>query len=262
MSHVLLVEDNLINQKVALGLLKQLDIDGVVANDGLEGIAAYRRQSWDLIIMDCQMPRLDGWECTKAIRKLEVAGNKFRVPIVALTAQALPGDREKCLAAGMDDYLTKPVDADLFLKAVRSHLGGVVPAQPAIALPRPPPVAPPAGPAPILDMTVVDKIKSYGDDALFDVYGTLRDELPGRKNQMKNALALGDVKTLATVAHAVKGGSGTLGCRDLQLQCQAMEALGKAGDLAGCQGSWPVLEASLDATAAALERLLSAGATP
>ena len=266
MPNVLLVEDNPVNQKVAAGLLKQIDILADIANDGLEGIQAFRRKPYDLIIMDCQMPRLDGWECTRAIRKLEASsGGGRRVPIVALTAQALPGDREKCLSSGMDDYLTKPVDADLFLKAVQAHLAGtaVVPppttmgASSGSSTAAAPVLVAPTGPSPILDPVVVAKIRSYGDDALVDVYGTLKDELPGRRNQMSNALALGDLKTLATIAHAVKGGTGTLGCRDLHLRCADLERLARSNDLAGCQALWPGLDGSLTATMAALVALLA-----
>lgn len=259
MPNVLLVEDNPVNQKVAAGLLKQIGIIADLANDGLEGIQAFRKKSYDLIVMDCQMPRLDGWECTRAIRKLEAASTPARhVPIIALTAQALPGDREKCLNSGMDDYLTKPVDADLFLKAVEAHLQGQRPATPMAPVapaPMPEAVGVPAD-APILDQAVVTKIKSYGEDALTDVYGTLADELPGRRNQMATALALGDLKTLATVAHAVKGGTGTLGCRDLHLRCAELERLARAGDLVPCQQRWTALETSMTATQAALTSLL------
>jgi len=263
MSHVLLVEDNPVNQKVAAGLLKQIGILADIANDGLEGIQAFRRKSYDLIVMDCQMPRLDGWECTKAIRKLEAtSGTGRRVPIVALTAQALPGDREKCISSGMDDYLTKPVDADLFINAIQAHLAGT-----AVPVPLPvpgsgtaglsPTVAAPSEPPSILDPAVVNKIRSYGDDALQDVYGSLQEELPGRRNQMANALALGDLKTLATIAHAVKGGTGTLGCRDLHQRCADLERLSRANDLAACQALWPGLDGSLTTTMAALAELLA-----
>jgi len=258
MPNVLLVEDNPVNQKVAAGLLRQLGIEADIAADGLEGIQAFRKKSYDLIIMDCQMPRLDGWECTRAIRKLEAAtAPECHVPIVALTAQALPGDREKCLSSGMDDYLTKPVDADMFLRAVKAHLAGQSPSLPSSMPPPAPAVAAATGPAPILDNAVVDKIRSYGADAVRDVYGTLLEELPGRRNQMSTALTLGDLKTLATVAHAVKGGTGTLGCRDLHLRCADLEHLARAGELEACRGIWPGLDTSLTASLAALTALLN-----
>lgn len=104
---VLLAEDNAINQKLALKLLGAFNCDVLVANDGREAVDLARQHSFDIILMDCQMPEMDGFEATATIRKLQPDGR--RVPIVALTANALQGDRERCLAADMDDYLSKPV---------------------------------------------------------------------------------------------------------------------------------------------------------
>lgn len=110
---VLLVEDNEINQQVMLALLETLEIEVEIANDGQEALdilAESPNDSFQAILMDCQMPRLDGYEATRRIRSGET-GNAFKtVPIIALTANAMDGDREKCMAAGMDDYLTKPID--------------------------------------------------------------------------------------------------------------------------------------------------------
>jgi len=106
--HVLLVEDNVINRKVATRMLERLGARLEVAENGAEAIAATQRTRFDLVLMDCQMPVVDGFEATRSIRARE-AGSDVRLPILALTAHALPGDRERCLAAGMDDYLTKPI---------------------------------------------------------------------------------------------------------------------------------------------------------
>uniref|UniRef100_UPI0025F876C2 ATP-binding response regulator n=1 Tax=uncultured Paraglaciecola sp. TaxID=1765024 RepID=UPI0025F876C2 len=109
---VLLVEDNFINQQVMIAILNELDIKVEVANDGLEALAMLDDQqstTFDLILMDCQMPNLDGYEATRRIR----AGNVFnKIPIVALTANTMNSEREKCLDAGMNEYLTKPIDTD------------------------------------------------------------------------------------------------------------------------------------------------------
>ena len=118
--HVLLVEDNMINQEVMIAILKNLKINLSVTNDGLDALAILARNqsaTFDLILMDCQMPNLDGYEATRQIRAGD-AGEQFnKIPIVALTANTMNSEREKCLDAGMNEYLTKPIDIDA-LKSV------------------------------------------------------------------------------------------------------------------------------------------------
>jgi len=104
---VLLAEDNLVNQRVAVAVLKKLGVAPALAENGLEACAAAEREPFDLILMDCQMPEMDGFEATRRIRERE--GGARRTPILAMTANAMPGDRERCLEAGMDDYLAKPI---------------------------------------------------------------------------------------------------------------------------------------------------------
>jgi len=106
---VLLAEDSLVNQKLAIGLLLKKGHDVVVANNGQEALELFRTHRFDLILMDVQMPDMDGFEATKAIRELERDG--ARTPIIAITAHAMKGDRERCLQAGMDGYLSKPIRA-------------------------------------------------------------------------------------------------------------------------------------------------------
>jgi len=107
-NRILLAEDNLVNQKVAVRLLEKLDYRVHVVADGHAVVAAWRTGNFDLILMDCQMPGMDGYEATRTIRKLE--DGKAHIPIVALTAHAMKGDEDKCRAAGMDDYLSKPIN--------------------------------------------------------------------------------------------------------------------------------------------------------
>jgi CheY-like chemotaxis protein len=117
-AHLLLAEDNLINQKVAIGLLRKLGFTCDVVSDGLEVLRALEVRRYDLILMDCQMPELDGYETTRRLRQIGM-----RIPIVAMTANAMTGDRERCLEAGMDDFVTKPVSPATLDAALQRWLG-------------------------------------------------------------------------------------------------------------------------------------------
>jgi len=116
---ILVVDDNKVNQKVMCALLDRLALPSEIANDGQEAIDMCSRNKYSVILMDCHMPVMDGFEATKAIRKLESAAGTY-TPIIAVTAMAMAGDRERCIAAGMDDYMSKPVDKEL-LKIKLNH---------------------------------------------------------------------------------------------------------------------------------------------
>jgi CheY-like chemotaxis protein len=118
---VLLAEDNAVNQKVALRLLERLGCSVDVAASGSEAVEKYRAAPYDIVFMDCQMPLMDGYEATAAIRRLESAG--AHIPIVALTANAMQGDRDVCLAQGMDDYIAKPINTGDLIRVLQRWLG-------------------------------------------------------------------------------------------------------------------------------------------
>lgn len=119
---ILIAEDNEINLKVLVAILRQLPIDYVIAKDGLEALQLYRSQDVGLILMDCQMPNLDGYQSTLKIREFETNQQRARCPIIALTANAMSGDKEKCLKTGMDDFISKPYKKDELIKAVLKWL--------------------------------------------------------------------------------------------------------------------------------------------
>ncbi len=121
-ARILLVEDNLVNQKVAVLMLEALGCHVDTAANGLEAVETFTRVPYDLIVMDCQMPEMDGYEATRMIRTMESSGG--RTPIIALTANAMKGDRDRCLAAGMDDYLSKPVDRRGLTRVVKRWVCG------------------------------------------------------------------------------------------------------------------------------------------
>ncbi len=120
--HILLVEDNIVNQKLVLGILKKVDVKVDTAFNGLEAVKALTANNYDLVLMDCQMPIMDGYEATGIIRSESSEVRNHRVPVIAMTANAMEGDREKCLAAGMDDYLSKPVRSKIFKEMLAKWL--------------------------------------------------------------------------------------------------------------------------------------------
>jgi CheY-like chemotaxis protein len=120
-ARILVAEDNVVNQRLALRILKKLGYEADVVTDGVRALTALAEGSYDLVLMDCQMPEMDGYEATRILRR---NGNSIR--IVAMTANAMHGDREKCLEAGMDDYVSKPIMVQNLDAVIRRQLGAVL----------------------------------------------------------------------------------------------------------------------------------------
>ncbi|MGQ0633884.1 MAG: response regulator [Planctomycetaceae bacterium] len=235
---VLLAEDSVYNQKLAVTLLERQGHRVTVARNGNEVLALLHSRRFDLVLMDVQMPELDGLEATRQIRRDEF-GTSRHLPIVAMTAQAMKGDRERCLDAGMDEYLSKPVRAaqlynTLAAIAERFRLGRVIEQRAADA-----PVARCAASGPRSEKHVarehaLDAVD--GDEALLDeLAAAFLEESPQLVAQMQGALARGDARSLGRAAHAIKGGLRTFGA-DLahRLACQ-LESQAGAADLAGAE---------------------------
>ena len=121
---VLVVEDNRLNQELVVGYLEDSEFEVTLATDGRIGVDLYGRESFDVVLMDWQMPEMDGIEATRAIRELERVRGSKRTPVIAMTAHAMPGDREACLTAGMDDYLVKPYSLHELLGTLQRWTGG------------------------------------------------------------------------------------------------------------------------------------------
>lgn len=262
MSHrILVVEDNPINQKVTIGLLQQAGFVTELAVDGLEAIQAFRSKPFDLVVMDCQMPRCDGWAATRAIRKMELATNSGRrLPIIALTAQALTGDREKCIDSGMDDYLTKPVDRELFIESVRFRLGLTTEAPKLATAPKVGgETVGETGELPLLDQGVIDNLAQYGAATVVQIFGLLLKDLPGLRDRLQQAITQGDLELTAKTAHRIKGGCGTVGVVALTRAMDHLERQARAADLAGIVAAWPANAALIAASIAAIEPLGKGG---
>jgi len=253
---VLVAEDNVVNQRVAVVMLEKLGCVVDVAADGVEAVAALDRRSYAAVLMDCQMPEMDGFEAAAAIRERERAGGRPRVAIVALTAHAMRGDRERCLAAGMDDYLAKPIRREELERVLKPWLPAAGPAAartapaPAAAAPAVPaaPEGPPAGPA--VDDAVIDGLRALADDSephfLASLIQTYLDDAPVRVAAIEQAAARGDAKALEKAAHALKGSSRNLGAPALATLCEEIERAGAAKEIAHAAGAVARLRGELE----------------
>ena len=225
---VLLIEDNPINQRVARRFLERLGCEVHVVNDGQQGVEAFTQGAFNIILMDMQMPVMDGVEATQRIRKLETDG--ARTPIVALTANAMMGTLERCLEAGMDDYLTKPLDISRLQDVLDRFMTGrtVLPA------PTPPPPAVPAGPNDASpDDTVRARITDIaGDDIEFalELMSTFLQGATDTLREMQAAVLSENHNALAQAAHKLKGASANLHIHSLTELSQALEARLKTGE--------------------------------
>jgi PAS domain S-box-containing protein len=229
---LLVVEDNLVNQKVLLGMLGKLGYRADVASDGYEALDALQRIAYPLVLMDSQMPGLDGFATTARLRQLPGAAG--RTVIVAVTAHAMTGERERCLAAGMDDYLSKPVSLDR-LSSVLDRWLGMTDTDGA-------PRAAEAGNEPIevvptLDAQALSKLRELESEVpglVGDVVSTFFAEAPGRLERLRACAAAGDLRALEAAAHGLRGSAGAVGARRLAELCARIEAGASRGTIQGC----------------------------
>jgi CheY-like chemotaxis protein/HPt (histidine-containing phosphotransfer) domain-containing protein len=246
---VLAVEDDAVNQAVIEGLLSSWGLTVDVAADGRLALAALTRERYDLVFMDCMMPGIDGFEATAEIRRLEAAApGRRRTPVVALTASAMAGDRERCLAGGMDDYLGKPVrPADL-----RALL------QRWLAWTEPPPLPEP------LDAATLEELRRLtkdGEPLLGRVLDLYRETAPAKVRALREALTQGDTATLRAAAHALKSSSANVGARHLAEICRSLEEGLRNGSVPDPAPGVAAIEAEHRRVEHALEEL-RAGARP
>jgi signal transduction histidine kinase/CheY-like chemotaxis protein len=244
---ILLAEDNPVNQQVALGQLRKLGYSARLAADGHEVLAALRQETCDVILMDGQMPGLDGYEATRQIRAGQ-AGDHHPW-IIAMTANAMQGDREKCLAAGMDDYLSKPVKIDALRAAlhrcrVRSAAAGS-PIPPTTPPPNPPPASPLAAPpdqeaAEHVDFARLRELRDLvapGDpDPTADLVGLFLDCASASLAAIRQALQAGQAQGVKHQAHSLKSSARSLGARRLAGLCEQLEQAADQGGLDAAAG--------------------------
>ncbi len=216
----LLVEDNEMNQKIIVKMLEKRHMHCDVACSGAEALKALQKKDYDIVFMDCQMPEMDGYETTARIRQME--GEERHTIIVAMTANAMEGDREKCLHAGMDDYISKPVDFELLFKIIDQYTTGQQESVSEVA----------AMLEENLSSFMAETGLSEGDSR--ELYDKLWLTLPEVLEELQTALASTDFKKVRSLAHQLKGSSGTLRIQKLYELFLELEQKAAAEEEAAC----------------------------
>jgi CheY-like chemotaxis protein len=279
---VLVAEDHLMNQHVMLRMLARLGYSADAVCNGVEAVAALARSPYDIVLMDCQMPELDGYEATRQIRQ---SGPRFRsTPIIAVTANAMDGDREKCLAAGMSDYITKPVLAHVLATILEKWimpdtgadlmLQASAPSAPIPCPPQPPAQPPTAAPPPALaenaegakmaaaetaepvDPVALANLRAMdaGDEGfLLQIIELFLSDLTERLVAMRAATEVRDGAALKRIAHALKGSCGHFGAVRLAALCRKMEQVGTQQPVTGAAETFQELAAEAGRVRLALE---------
>lgn len=234
---LLVVEDNAVNLMVMRSVLTKLGFDRLdQALDGNEAIEKAAATNYDLILMDCQMPKLDGYEATRRLRAMGIA-----TPVVAMTAHALSGDREKCLAAGMDDYLTKPIVLDRLVAVLDLWLGRA-----AESIARADPASEPGSVDANADFAYDDFLDLLmGDDELADsLLAMFVANTPDDIAKLKQTIARGDAEQVRAAAHSIKGAAANLCATAVNAAAYAIEQAARRGDLAGAAALLARLESA------------------
>ena len=224
---LLIAEDNPVNQRVALRQLERVGVSADAVANGIEAVEAVSRGDYALVLMDVQMPEMDGFAAAKELRRRGAT-----VPIVALTANALSGDRERCLAAGMDDYLSKPIVEEELVRILDRFL------------PRPP-----------LDEQVLDRLRAVSPDFVREIAVIYLEDSPARVAALREAVQRRDAHAIATAAHAFKSGSGNIGALALSDLCGELEVLGRGRDVSAATEKFAELEREYERVQQALREL-------
>jgi two-component system, sensor histidine kinase and response regulator len=242
--HILLAEDNVVNQKLAVKLLEKQQHRVTVADNGLLAVKAWQEASaepYDLILMDMMMPEMDGLEATRRLRELE-QGTGTRIPIIAMTANAMQGDRERCLDAGMDGYVSKPVKPETLFGEIQRVISQDGPRETAPSSP-----ADGSNAEPIFDRADALSRIAEDEELLVTLIEMFRNDAPAYLTEIESALNDGDQSRLVRGAHTLKGVLATFSARRAEVLARTMEDQAKAGDIGACGAQLPTLKRELEA---------------
>jgi signal transduction histidine kinase/CheY-like chemotaxis protein/HPt (histidine-containing phosphotransfer) domain-containing protein len=248
--HVLLVEDNEVNRQVAQRLLTLSGVSFSLAENGQEAVDALAKRSFDAVLMDCQMPIMDGYTATRVLRQREADARGARVPIIAMTANAMAGDREKCLGAGMDDYLSKPLNRALLEQTLRKWLrpGASTGTEPTVRAPKAVPAAPAAAAAPVvlaapapapeapasagaLDTDIIGDLVDVMGDEFPDLVRVYLEDTPKNVALLEQAARQRSIEGIIAPSHSLKSTSANLGALRLSELAKRLEHGARTGEL-------------------------------
>ncbi|HEV8627399.1 MAG TPA: response regulator, partial [Acidimicrobiia bacterium] len=253
---IVVAEDNAVNQQLALALLSKLGYGADVASNGREALEALERQSYDVVFMDVQMPEMDGLEATRRIRERWPEADRPR--IVAMTANAMVGDREACLAAGMDDYLSKPIHIDELRQALGRCQGRPEPPAESRAEPL---AGRPVDEA--FDPRAIERLRAAlgesGSDVIAELIATFFEECPRLLATAATSLAAGQAEELCRAAHSLKSSAAGLGATGLAAEARALEMAARDGDLDRAAGLLARVETAYEAARPRLQGWSSVG---
>jgi PAS domain S-box-containing protein len=244
-ARILIAEDNFTNQQVALGILKKLGLRADAVADGAEALKSLQTIPYDLVLMDMQMPVMDGVEATRRIRDPRSTVLNRAVPIIAMTANVQQSDRERCLSAGMNAFVPKPVSPDVLREALDKWL----PSSDALSSSALDDTA--AEPTAEREGTVFDRAgvmqRMMGDEALVGlILGAFLDDIPEQIRKLKEYMLVGDAKACGRQAHSIKGAAANVGGERLRRAAREMEKAADADDLAAVRAAIPELEARFE----------------
>jgi CheY-like chemotaxis protein/HPt (histidine-containing phosphotransfer) domain-containing protein len=250
--HILVVEDNLVNQKVAAGMLKKLGFRVDVAANGAEAVDALSRRHYGAVLMDCQMPVLDGYEATEEIRRREDSGT--HVPIIAMTAGALDTDRDRCLAAGMDDYITKPVKAERLAEALAHWTG-----DPNRGVGEPSNAGATVAVEPDLMTRWAELAEMVGAETTVGYVRMFLEDATAQLAALREALKAEDFETISRLSHSLKGSAATLGAGRVASLCTSIGAAASRQDRTELSAALSLLDIELAGIPEALSAFSGSG---
>jgi PAS domain S-box-containing protein len=249
---LLVVEDNKVNQQVALGILENLGYRADVAGDGSCALRALAQKDYDLVLMDCQLPEMDGYEAARRIRQPDTSVRNHDIAIIATTAHALAGDREKCLAAGMNGYISKPLRPEALEQAIEEWTG-IMPARVDNAL-VPPSCAPPVAALTAFDRKDLVERLVGNENLARRIIRRFVEDMPRQIALLAQAVDNNDTDAVRLVAHSIKGAAAEVGGLEVREIAWKLERRGHTGDLTDVAATLAELSASFESVRPIMEK--------